>query len=37
MLKGNAYKVGKIIKLFIRERPLKVLDMEQLLFEKASE
>jgi hypothetical protein len=29
MLKGNAYKVGKIIKLFTRESPLKVLDLEE--------
>jgi hypothetical protein len=34
MLKGNAYTVGKIIKLFTRESPLKVLDMEEPLFEK---
>jgi ribosomal protein L37AE/L43A len=34
MLKGNAYTVGKIIKLFTGKRPLKVLDMEEPLFEK---
>jgi len=34
LLKGNAYTVGKIIKLFTRESPLKVLDMEEPLFEK---
>jgi hypothetical protein len=34
MLKGNAYNVGKIIKLFTHEGPLKVLDIEEPLFEK---
>jgi hypothetical protein len=34
MLKGNAYTVGKIIKLFTGRSPLKVLDMEEPLFEK---
>jgi hypothetical protein len=34
LLKGNAYIVGKIIKLFTRESPLKVLDIEEPLFEK---
>ena len=34
MLKGNASTVGKIIKLFTRESPLKVLDMAEPLFEK---
>ena len=34
MLKGNAYTVGKIIKLFAGKNPLKVLDMEEPLFEK---
>jgi hypothetical protein len=34
MLKGNAYTVGKIIKLFTHEGPLKVLDIEEPLFEK---
>lgn len=34
MLKGNAYTVGKIIKLFTRKSPLKVLDLEEPLFEK---
>jgi len=34
MLKGNAYTVGKIIKLFTRESPLKVLDIEEPLFAK---
>jgi hypothetical protein len=28
MLKGNAYTVGKVINLFTRESPLKVLDLE---------
>jgi hypothetical protein len=35
MLKGNAYTVGRIIKLFTGKSPLKVLDVEDLLFEKA--
>jgi len=34
MLRGNAYTVGKIIKLFTGKNPLKVLDMEEPLFEK---
>jgi len=34
MLKGNAYTVGKIIKLFTGKSPLKVLDMEEPLFGK---
>ena len=34
MLKGNAYTVGKIIKFFTGKSPLKVLDMEEPLFEK---
>jgi hypothetical protein len=34
MLKGNAYTVGKIIKLFTGKNPLKVLDMEEPVFEK---
>jgi hypothetical protein len=34
MLKGNAYTVGKIIKLFTGKNPLKVLDMEEPLFER---
>jgi len=36
MLKGNAYTVGRIIKLFTGKSPLKVLDMEEPLFEKDS-
>jgi len=35
MLKGNAYTVGRIIKLFTGKSPLKVLDVEDPLFEKA--
>jgi hypothetical protein len=31
MLKGNAYTIGKIIKLFTGKSPLKVLDMEEPL------
>lgn len=34
LLRGNAYKIGKIIKLFSRESPLKVLDFDEPLFEK---
>jgi hypothetical protein len=34
MLKGNAYTVGGIIKFFTGKSPLKVLDMEEPLFEK---
>jgi hypothetical protein len=34
MLKGNAYTVGRIIKLFSGKSPLRVLDMEEPLFEK---
>jgi hypothetical protein len=34
MLKGNAYTVGRVIKLFGGKSPLKVLDMEEPLFEK---
>ena len=34
MLKGNAYTVGRIIKLFTGKNPLKVLDMEEPLFER---
>ncbi len=34
MLRGNAYTVGKIIKLFTGRSPLKVLDIEEPLFEK---
>ncbi len=30
MLQGNAYKVGKIIQLFTRESPLKVLDLGEV-------
>ena len=37
MLRGNAYTVGRIIKLFTGKSPLKVLDMEEPLFEKGSE
>jgi hypothetical protein len=34
MLRGNAYTGGRIIKLFTGKSPLKVLDMEEPLFEK---
>jgi hypothetical protein len=34
MLRGNAYTVGRIIKFFTGKSPLKVLDMEEPLFEK---
>jgi len=33
LLKGNAYTVGKIIKLFTGKSPLKVLDLDEPLFE----
>ena len=33
MLRGNAYTVGRIIKLFTGKSPLKVLDFEEPLFE----
>ena len=34
MLRGNAYKIGKIITFFSGKSPLKVLDFEEPLFEK---
>ncbi|MFH1436492.1 MAG: hypothetical protein ABIJ56_12300 [Pseudomonadota bacterium] len=34
MLKGAAYTVAKIIKLFSGQAPLKVLDLDEPLFEK---
>ena len=34
MLRGNAYKIGKIITLFTGSSPLKVLDFDEPLFEK---
>jgi hypothetical protein len=37
MLKGNAYTVGRITKLFTGKSPLKVLDMEEAFFAKGSE
>ena len=36
LLKGNAYIIGKIIKLFTGKSPLKVLDFDEPLFEKTS-
>jgi hypothetical protein len=36
LLKGNAYVIGKIIKLFTGKSPLKVLDFDEPLFEKKS-
>ena len=33
MLRGNAYTVGKLIKLFTGSSPLKVLDFDEPLFE----
>jgi hypothetical protein len=36
LLKGNAYTVGKIVRLFTGKNPLKVLDLEEPLFEKLS-
>lgn len=37
MLRGNAYTVGKLIKLFTGPSPLKVLDIDEPLFEKPAE
>jgi len=34
LLKGNAYIVGRIIKLFTGKSPLKVLDFDEQLFER---
>ena len=36
LLQGNAYTVGKIIKLFTGTSPLKVLDFDEPLFENAT-
>lgn len=36
MLRGNAYTVGKIIKLFTGKGPLKVLDLKEPLLEEVS-
>lgn len=33
LLRGNAYTIGKIIKLFTGKSPLKVLDIDEPLFE----
>ena len=33
MLRGNAYNVGRLIKLFTGKSPLKVLDLNEPLFE----
>ena len=35
MLRGNAYTIGKIIKLFTGQSPLKVLAFDEPLFEKS--
>jgi hypothetical protein len=37
MLRGNAYTVGKLIKLFTGKSPLKVLDVDEPLFDKAED
>jgi len=37
LLRGNAYTVGKIIKLFTKKSPLKVLDLDEPLFEKTGQ
>ncbi len=37
MLRGDAYTVGKLIKLFTGKSPLKVLDVDEPLFEKGTE
>ncbi len=34
VLKGNAHTIGKIIKLFTGRKPLKVLELDEPLFEK---
>lgn len=34
VLKGNAHTIGKIIKLFTGRSPLKVLELDEPLFEK---
>lgn len=34
LLRGNAYKIGKIITFFTGKSPLKVLDFDEPLFEK---
>ena len=34
MLRGNAYTIGKIIKLFTGKSPLKVLNFDEPLFDK---
>jgi hypothetical protein len=36
LLKGNAYIIGKMIKLFTGKSPLKVLDFDEPLFEKTN-
>jgi hypothetical protein len=36
LLRGNAYTIGKIIKLFTGKSPLKVLDFDEPLFEMAN-
>ena len=33
LLKGNAYTIGKMVRLFIGKSPLKVLDFDEPLFE----
>lgn len=37
MLRGNAYTIGRIIKLFTGKSPLKVLDLDEPLFERPEE
>jgi hypothetical protein len=36
LLRGNAYTIGKIINLFSRKGPMKVVDFQEPLFEKDS-
>ena len=36
LLKGNAYIIGKIMKLFTGKSPLKVLDFDEPLFKKTN-
>jgi len=37
MLRGNAYTIGKLIKLFIGKSSLNVLDIDEPLFEKSNQ
>ena len=37
MLRGNAFKIGKLIELFSKKGPVKVLDVDEPLFERRGE